>query len=106
MFASTTTPVVAAETAITALIEGQRFASYDDFKIALEDWEVTDNFTARLGKSEIRCVTTVCAVPNCPFYIQAAYSPIEERVIVTILQSRHNCIGAAPVQRPAYSRQS
>jgi hypothetical protein len=68
MSASTTIPVVATETAITAFIEGQRFTSYDDFKIALEDWEIADNFTARLGKSEIRCVTGVCAVPNRPFY--------------------------------------
>jgi len=106
MSASTTIPVIATETAITSLIEGQRFISYDDFKIALEDWEIADNFTASLGESEIRCVTGVCAVPNCPFYIRAAYSLIEECVIVTILQSRHNCIGAAPAQRPAYSRQS
>jgi len=34
MSAWTTIPVVATETAITALIEGQRFTSYDDFKIA------------------------------------------------------------------------
>jgi hypothetical protein len=62
MSASTTIPVVATETAITALIEGQRSTSYDDFKIALENWEIADNFTARLGKSEIRCVTHTGAV--------------------------------------------
>jgi hypothetical protein len=103
MSASTTIPVVATETAITALIEGQRFTSYDDFKIALEDWEIADNFTVRLGKLEVRCVTGVRAVPNCPFYIRAACSPIEECVIVIVLKARHNCISAAPVKHPAYS---
>jgi len=98
MSASTTIPVAATETAITALVEGQRFTSYDDFKIALE---VADNFTARMGKSEAECVTGVCADPNCPFYIRAACSPMEECAVV---QGGHNCIGAAPVKRPAYSR--
>jgi len=81
MYVSTTIPVVATETAITALVEGQRFTSYDDFKIALEDREIADNFTARMGKSEAECVTGVCAVPNYPFYIWAAYSPMEKCVI-------------------------
>jgi hypothetical protein len=39
MSASTTIPVAATVSGITALVEGQRFASYDDFKIALKDWE-------------------------------------------------------------------
>jgi len=81
MFASTPIPDVATETAITALVEGQRFTSYDDFKIALENWEIADNFTARMGKSEAECVIGVCAVPNSPFYIRAACSPMEECVI-------------------------
>jgi hypothetical protein len=103
MSASTTIPVVATVTGITALVERQRFASYDDFKIALKDWEIAEVLlcTARMGKSEAECVTSVCAIPSCPFYIRAAYSPKEECVIVTTLQGQHNCIGAAPVKRPA-----
>jgi len=81
MSASTPIPVVATETAITALVERQRFALYDDFKIALEDWEIADNFTARIGKSGAECVIGVCAVPNCLLYIRTAYSPMEECVI-------------------------
>ena len=107
MSASSAIPVVATETAITVLVEGQRFTSYDDSKIALEDLEIADNFTAKLGRSQIECVSTgACAVPNCPFYIRATYSLTEEREIVTVFQGRHNCNGDAPVKCPAYSRQS
>jgi hypothetical protein len=68
MSSSTTIPVVATETA-TALVEGKRFASYDDFKIALEGWEITDSFTARMGKLEAECILSNGGVYNsycCP----------------------------------------
>ena len=63
--------------------------------ILLRGWEV---------RGTVRYQCLCCS--NYPFYIRAAYSPIEGCVIVTVLQGRHNCIGAAPVKRPAYSRQS
>jgi len=42
----------------------RRFASYDDFKIALEDWEITDSFTAKIGESKTEYVTNTCTIPK------------------------------------------
>ena len=77
-----------------ALILGQHFATYTDFKAAMCRWAVAAHFETWYEKSEKAVNIVTCRVKECTFRVRAMYRPKLGCVVITKLISEHTaCVG-------------
>ena len=81
-----------------AIIPGQKFASLIDFKKALHEWAVEENFTTAILDSDTHRVRAGCrSSPDCPFRIRANFHEKLGFAKVTTVDHVHNCATAGQV---------
>ena len=81
-----------------AIVPGQRFSSLIDFKKALHEWAVEENFTPAILDSDTHRVRAGCrSSPDCPFRIRANFHEKLGFAKVTTVDHVHNCATAGQV---------
>ena len=83
----------------------QTFESIPDFKEALQNWAIVDNFNYRWRFSDSTRAKANCVhAPDCKFIVRRNYYAAKAVARVTILQANHNCTGNPTVARSQASR--
>lgn len=81
-----------------AILPGQKFSSLIDFKKALHEWAVEENFTPAILDSDTHRVRAGCrSSPDCPFRIRANFHEKLGFAKVTTVDHVHNCTTAGQV---------
>lgn len=76
------------------IVEGQRFPTLGDFKEALRQWAIEDNFTPHILDSDKQRVRAGCrSGPGCPFRIRVNYNIKLHAAKVTTVTNEHTCAG-------------
>ena len=88
--------------------ENQEFPDFKSFKIAMQDWALTNpmRFSFRYQRSDRKRNVVICVHETCPFRVNATFSAVKECVVVVSVKEDHNCIGSAIVPRGPSSQQS
>ena len=83
----------------------QTFESIPDFKEALRNWAIVDNFDFRWKFSDSTRAKANCAhAPDCKFTVRCNYYAVKAVARVTILQANHNCTSNPTVARSQASK--
>ena len=78
----------------------QTFESILDFKEALQNQAIVDNFDFRWKFSDsTHAKANYVHTPNCKFIVQCNYYAAKAVARVTILQANHNCTGNPTIAR-------
>jgi len=77
-----------------AIVLGQQFATFTEFKAAIAEWSARDNFDIRYKKSDSTINIVVCWIPECAFRVRAIRKVKLGCVEVTVMDATHSaCIG-------------
>ena len=75
-----------------AINEGDTFPSLKDFKVALREWAIGNNWTPHILDSDSHRVRAGCrSSKDCPFRIRANFSDKRRNALVTTCDDVHNC---------------
>lgn len=88
-----------------AIIVGQQFPTFADFKHQILRWSVEGKFRTRYQKSNIHINVVVCAEAACMFKVRAHRKKASESVEVTIVNPNHTtCVGSTAKKRKREAR--
>ncbi|KAI9651501.1 MAG: hypothetical protein M1829_002708 [Trizodia sp. TS-e1964] len=82
-----------------ALTDGQQFADWEDFTIALIDWAVEARFEYIVAKADPGRRIINCRNPPRGFHIYVSFTNRNEAIQIARLEPYHSCIGLAPNAR-------
>lgn len=75
-----------------AIHEGDTFSGLKEFKSALRQWALENNWTPHILDSDSHRVRAGCrSSPDCPFRIRANYNEKRRNALVTTCDDNHNC---------------
>ena len=72
--------------------EGDTFPTLKDFKVALREWAIENNWTPHILDSDSHRVRAGCrSSRDCPFRVRANFSDKRRNALVTTCDDVHNC---------------
>ena len=69
------------------------FGCISDFKESLRNWAIADRFEYRWSFGDTQRTKAVCVYKECPFAIRCNWYGAKSFAKITVLVSKHSCIG-------------